>query len=535
MSIYLIGILVSVAIYVAIGNYAGRKVKGLDDYYVAGRNAPTLLIVGTLVASFLSTNAFMAETGFAYEGYAFLMLALVAVNSMGYVVGALFFGRYVRRSQALTIPEYFGKRFASRRVQCAAGLTTILGITAYLIAVTQGAALLISEIGGLEYWQALLLVWLGYTLFTLYSGSEGVVLTDTLMFLVFTVVAFLGVWYLIDATGGMQQTVAALATFEQRPGILAWHGLEGDKAYWPSHASSLVWALILGVAWGGVVAVSPWQTSRYLMARSEHVVIRSACWSGLILMLLYIALMLMGAAINLLNPAIDNPEKAVIWAAMNVMPGWLGTILIVGIMAAALSSCSTFLSLIGFSATNDIVELKGSDAEKLRYSRLVMLAAGLVSLAIAFIKPSAIMWITYFAGTLFASSWGAVAFMSIWSKRITASAAFWGIVVGFVANIIANFLRKFGVVSLPVYLDPFIIGSVLSLLTILLVSRAGTVSHAERSFLARIRQTPVEECDNAAVGGTLLVPRLMMASGVLIAALLINYYAIPYSQALGQS
>ncbi|MOA02462.1 hypothetical protein D3C78_1219150 [compost metagenome] len=144
------------------------------------------------------------------------------------------------------------------------------------------------------------------------------------------------------------------------------------------------------------------------------------------------------------------------------------------------------------------------------------------------------MWITYFAGTLFASSWGAVAFMSIWSRRITASAAFWGIVVGFVVNIVANFLRKFGMVSLPVYLDPFIIGSVLSLLTILLVSRGGTVSHAERSFLARIRQTPAEECNAAALSGTLLVPRLMMVSGVLIAAFLINYYAIPYSQALGQ-
>ena len=29
-------------------------------------------------------------------------------------------------------------------------------------------------------------------------------------------------------------------------------------------------------AWGIVVAVSPWQASRYLMARDEHTVIRSA-------------------------------------------------------------------------------------------------------------------------------------------------------------------------------------------------------------------------------------------------------------------
>ncbi|MGQ7817948.1 sodium:solute symporter family protein [Metapseudomonas furukawaii] len=532
MSQYLIGIIASVLCFIAVGNYAGRKVKHLDDYYVAGRNAPTLLIVGTLVASFLSTNAFMGETGFAYEGYAFLMLVLVAVNSSGYVVGALFFGRYVRRSQALTIPEFFGKRFASRRVQAAAGLTTLIGLAAYLVAVTQGAALLVSEIGGLPYWQSLLLVWAGYSLFTLYSGSRGVVLTDTLMFLLFTAAAFLGAWFLLDATGGLERTVSELARFEQRPGILAWHGLVGENAYWGSPASSLGWALVLGLAWGTVVAVSPWQTSRYLMARNEQVVLRSACFSALILMLLYVVLMLMGAAINLVNPAIENPEKAVIWAAMNLMPDWLGVLLITGIMSAALSSCSTFLSLIGFSVTNDLVKLDLDEARMLRLSRRVMLASGLVSLAIAFIRPSAIMWITYFAGTLFASSWGPVAFMSVWSRRITAPAAFWGIVAGFVGNILASFLRKLGLVDLPVYLDPLIIGGLASLACILLISRHTRVSEAERRFLAGLHRTPEAERDFAAVSRTLLVPRLMMLGGVLLAAWLIQSYAIPFNLAL---
>ena len=61
MDIYSSAILVSLFIYVAVGNYAGRRVKKLDDYFVAGRRAPTLLIVGTLVASVLSTNIFSAK------------------------------------------------------------------------------------------------------------------------------------------------------------------------------------------------------------------------------------------------------------------------------------------------------------------------------------------------------------------------------------------------------------------------------------------------------------------------------------------
>jgi hypothetical protein len=68
MTIYTATIAVSVLLFIAIGSYAGRKVKSIDDYFVAGRRAPTLLIVGTLVASVFSTSIFLGEAGFTYDG-----------------------------------------------------------------------------------------------------------------------------------------------------------------------------------------------------------------------------------------------------------------------------------------------------------------------------------------------------------------------------------------------------------------------------------------------------------------------------------
>ena len=68
MDIYALGIAISVVIFFAVGIYAGRSVKKLDDYFVAGRRAPTLLIVGTLVASVFSTALFLGEAGFTYDG-----------------------------------------------------------------------------------------------------------------------------------------------------------------------------------------------------------------------------------------------------------------------------------------------------------------------------------------------------------------------------------------------------------------------------------------------------------------------------------
>ena len=60
MDIFALSIVVSVAVFFAVGMYAGRSVRKLDDYFVAGRRAPTLLIVGTLVASVLSTAISLA-------------------------------------------------------------------------------------------------------------------------------------------------------------------------------------------------------------------------------------------------------------------------------------------------------------------------------------------------------------------------------------------------------------------------------------------------------------------------------------------
>lgn len=532
MSSFLAGMIISILVYLAVGWYAGRKVKHLDDYYVAGRNAPTLLIVGTLVASFLSTNAFMGEVGMSYRGHAPLIVIMTGVNCLGYIVGALYFGRYLRRSRALTVPEFFGQRFRSRRLQAFAGLTIVIGLTGYLLAVTWGVALVMTEVTGISATAAIFVAWFGYTGFTLYSGSRGVILTDTIMFLLFTSVAMLALFYIVQAGGGWFASLEQLAIYGDKPGIISWHGVVGPESNWQTPADGLIWALILGVAWGVVVAVSPWQSSRYLMARSEHVVVRSACGASIAMFLLYLATSFGAAAVNLSKPDIDPPESTLIWVAMNLMPTIAGAVLVSGILAAGLSSASTFLSLVGFSASNDIFRHSDDPRKQLRSTRYTMVAIGLIVIVLALAVPRNIFWITYFAGPVFASSWGIVAFMSVWSKRITEAGAFWGMVTGFLGNIATNLLSLLGGVELPVYLDPILTGAVISFLTVITVSGTGAVSIEEHEFRERLHDTPERELDPREVARTLVWPKAMLAVGVLVMAVLVIFYARPYQDAI---
>ena len=544
MNSFQIAIVVSLAGYLAIGWYAGRRVKDLEDFFVAGRNAPTILILGTLVASFMSTNAFMGEAGMSYQGHAPLIIMLTCFNCLGYVIGAIFFGRYLRRSRALTVPDFFRARFNSRRIQRFAGISIVVGLSAYLLAVTWGMALVMSEVTGVDESTAIIVVWLSYTVFTLYSGSRGVILTDTVMFLLFSGMIVLAAFFIIQSAGGWFSAIEALATYQAKPGIIAWHGRVGPETPWQTPLDGLLWATILGVAWGIVVAVSPWQSSRYLMARSEHVVIRSACGALIAMLLLYLVTSFAATAVNLINPDISPPESTMIWVAMNLLPTALGALLICGVLAAGLSSASTFLSLVGFSVSHDVLgsatgalEKGGSTSADQQHQRLgaarwSMLAVGLSVIALALLLPRNIFWLTHFAGPLFASSWGAVAFMSIWSHRLTEAGAFWGMAAGFAINVAMNALSLIGVVDWPVIADPILVAALSSYFVMTWVSSQGEVSPAERDFRIALHRRPDKETEPAAVRQTLLWPRAMVFGGLILGALLIVFYALPFGRAV---
>jgi sodium/pantothenate symporter len=535
LDIYSVTIIVSIIVYIAVGNYAGRGIKRLDDYYVAGRRAPTILILGTLVASVMSSTMFLGEAGFAYEGQAGPYVIFPQWATPGYIIGALFFGRFLRRSRASTVAEFFGERFNSTRLQALAGYTIIFALGGYLLAVTQGAAILLSQLTELNYVQGLIIAWLSYTTFTMYSGSRGVILTDTLMFLLFTVASVGAAFFVVDSLGGVTTVMSDLAVLQGKEDLMAWHGVIGDGTQWPTPTDYLIWTIAIDMSWALVYCVSPWQSSRHLMARNEHVVLRAAIIACLCVGLLQVLVYGLGGVINLSRTDIDPVESATIWASLTMMPEILGALMLAGIMAAVLSSASTFLSLVGFSASNDIgIHKTGDEMKTLRFSRLMMLAIGSAALVAALIFPPQIFWLTTFIATVFASSWGAVGLMSIWSKKITEKAAFWGMLSGLVGNVVPKFFTFVGWIELPSYLDPVIIGTAISLVVTISITRRTTVTEVEARRRERLHETPSDEIDARKTRTTLIAAFVLALYGVVMSVLMVQYYVRPFQTARGE-
>jgi len=187
MNIYFIGMCLSFVAYIIIGFVISRKVKDANDFYVAGRRAPVILIVGSMIASYASTGMFMGDAGEYYSGLFSPMTILATMQVTGYIYGAVFFGRYLRRSKVMTIPEFFGTRFQSEAVRKLATVTAIITMTVYLLSVMQGIGTLMNVVTGVNYNLCIVLALIAFLVVSVASGASGVLITDTLMFAIFTI------------------------------------------------------------------------------------------------------------------------------------------------------------------------------------------------------------------------------------------------------------------------------------------------------------------------------------------------------------
>jgi hypothetical protein len=204
-------------------------------------------------------------------------------------------------------------------------------------------------------------------------------------------------------------------------------------------------------------------------------------------------------------------------------------------MAAALSSASTFLSLVGFSASNDIVvHHERTEKRAIHISRLVMFGVGVAALLATFLFPPSIFWVTYFIGPLFASTWGPVALMSVWSKRITRDGAFWGIIAGFFFNAVPWVFDFSGLIDLPSYLDPILIGAAASLLVTIAVSRRGSVSREERVYRMRLHRIPSEDVNRGLSRTTMVAPWVLIGFGCIMPFVMQHWYVKPYQRGTGE-
>ncbi len=524
MNVFLIGMLISMALYIVVGLVISRAVKNSNDFFVAGRQAPTFLLVGSLVASYCGTGLYFGDAGESFAGIFSPLMMLGAMLTIGYVLGGVFFGRYLRRSECNTMPEFFGKRFNSRGVKVLAAITELVTITVYLLSTMQGIGTLMNLVTGLDYNLCVGLALITFTILTVTSGSKGVLITDTIMFALFTVVTVVVIMICTNKGGGWFDIVGNLA--QNKPDVLSWSG-NLDYLY-PSGAQNMVWAFAYGIVWMSVCMVGPWQASRYLMAKNEHSVIRSSIWAAFFVFVLEFVVKCGAALLNVFNPELADQSHIIIWATQNLVPMALGVLMTTGILAAGISSATTFLSIIGSAVANDLVGEK-DDKKKLTIGRISILVAAVIVMLFAYFNPPQVFWIMFLGATVVACSWLPVCIASVWSKRVTKTGAFCGMLFGFLGCGGMKIYTSVAGVSLPVFLDPFFIGIVANIIAMIIGSALTKVTPEEKTQRDELFVIPESEKDPKEIKKTKRTVLTSIILGAVTTVVLLVFWVIPYT------
>lgn len=527
--IYLIGILITLVIYVVVGFFISRKVRNANDYFVAGRNSPTILITGSLVASFIGVGLFMGDVGEAYSGFFSPIIVAVGVLSVGYIVGSVFFGRYLRRSGASTIPEYFGKRFDSNAVKMLSTITGIFIMLVYSLSCVQGIATLMSLVTNIDYKLCVVISVIAFMLITVSSGAKGVLITDTIMYALFSCAAIVGAFLIAGYAGGWISTIGEMANYQPIPDILAGSG--NLNYFYPTATENMVWAVGYGIAWMAVLMVAPWQSSRYLMARNEHTVVRSGIIASASVFVIEFLMCMAGVFVNKINPNITQPSHALIWASMNVMPVVIGIVVLSGVLASGVSSATTFLSLISSNVTIDVLKISSSKKQVV-FGRMIAVMVSMIICVLCVINPPQIFWITYLGATIIACSWLPVSIASVWSKRVTKFGAFLSMLSGFLVSSIMKIYISIKGIMLPIYFDPFFVGIAVSILTLVLGSMFTKVTTKEQEERKKLFVLPEGEDDPVEIKKTKRFVALTIPLGVVITLTMLFLWVIPYLKAL---
>lgn len=467
MEISLLTLVLVLAYLMVLGylSYRGYKgTKNATDYLVAGRKIHPFIMAMSYGATFISTSAIVGFGGAAaLFGMGLLWLTVLNIF-VGIFLAFVFLGRRTRKMgyhlNAHTFPELLGKRFQSKFLQVFAGIVIILFMPLYTGVVAMGAAKVIEVHLHAPYVVALFFFCAIVALYVAMGGLKGVMYTDSLQ----GSIMFLGMVLLLVLTyrmlGGV--TSAHQALTDLKPIAVQIFGKAGHQGWtsMPVFGSKFWWILVSSIIMGvgiGVLA-QPQLAVRYMTVKSTRELNRAILIGGIFILAMTGVAFVVGALSNVAfmkDPAYgkiaflaaDKNIGAIIPLFIKTyMPEWLSSVIVVTLLAAAMSTVSSQFHAMGTAAGRDIYEVyshaEPGSARSIMATRIGIVITLILSFGLAYVLPihfektgTAIIarGTAIFFG-LCASTFLPMYVGALYSKAITKAAALSGGIVGFIVS-----------------------------------------------------------------------------------------------------
>ena len=429
MGIQLMIILLYFAVTIGIGVYAKSKSSSSNSFHGAGLGVLMCVAAGT--GEWLGGTSTTGVSEYGYE-YGISGAWFTVANGLGVIILAIFFAKLYRSLDTVTVPGIIEKFIGSNARTVSSILLTFVMIavgTAQIIAAgTLGVTVL-----GLNYTTAVIILGIGFIVYTLAGGMVAVGYTNILHLVAMYGGVILAIIFVSKDIGGLNvlQTTLPSEPFFKVSGI----GM--------SRVSSWIIASILGActAQAGIQPI--------LAAKDTTVAKKSAIITAFAVAPFGIFTVLLGMAAKVKYPDLANAKLALPTLMMDLHPV-VGGIVLASIMAAILSTVSPIILASGTMITKDIyqriIKPHATDSEVLFISRLTTGIAGTICmfLAIVMYGSTRILDMVYFAYTLRGSLFVVLLFGIYWRKTSQKGSIYAMILTAFAGFLWVFFKAKFG-------------------------------------------------------------------------------------------
>jgi SSS family solute:Na+ symporter/sodium/proline symporter len=445
-----------------------RTVKTQEDFMVAGRKTPTLLLAGTLVCTWIGSGSLFGSAGLSFRmGFSAMWFSAGAWAGIAIVY---FLAHRVRRLAEFTVSDILEKRYN----QWARLLGTLTVIVAYLtIAGYQfrGGGRLLHLLTGLDPQIGGAISCAVAILFTMIAGLVSIIAVDVFNGIVMTLGVVIGVPLLLSAVGDWQQVQTLPADHFTAFG-----------------ANDGVWALGIFLPTFFLLLGESSMYQKFFAAENERAARRAVIGMiiGVVLIesLLY-GLAIIGSAKYFAQAPFVNPdgtfnkaetETIILQVARYDLPQLAGGLMLAAAVAIILSTANTYLMIPSTNVARDLyqrfINPQVSQEKIVRIQRLLIFVLGVAAyIAATFFKS--ILDMAFTAYTMIGAGLTPALLAAFLWKRTTVAGGVASIAVGMLVTVFittANMILPEPLLEADYIIIPAASASILTLIIVSLLT-----------------------------------------------------------------
>ncbi len=482
-------ILVYLAAMVVIGIICTRKNKSADDFYLGGRKLGPVVTAMSAEASDMSSWLLMGLPGVAYlTGIAeafWTALGLAAGTWINWFLVSKRIRRYSQRIDAITIPDFFSKRYKDNRniLSFVAALVILVFFIPYTASGFAACGKLFRSLFDMDYHQAMIICAVVIVVYTTLGGFLAASTTDLIQSVVMTIALIAVLGYGITRAGGFNAVAENAKSLAGYISLVNVHdALTGTGT---SYGGAL--SIISTLAWGLGYFGMPHILLRFMAIDDEKKLTlsrRIATVWVVISMALSILIGVVGlgmtkaGAISSLSGSESETIIVVIANAIRqngVLPAIVAGLILAGILAATMSTADSQLlaasSSVSQNLAKDFFKIGMSDRAEVITARVTVVVISIISVFLAWNPDSSVFRIVSFAWAGFGAAFGPVVLLALFWKRSNMAGALAGMITGGIMvflwkYVISGFGGPFAIYELlPAFVAALAVNVIVSLCT----------------------------------------------------------------------